>query len=45
MDLPNKKYKVILADPPWSYDNKNTGGGHGFRGVSEIPNNGFKGYL
>ena len=23
----NKKYKLILADPPWSYDNKNTGGG------------------
>lgn len=21
-DLPNKKYDVIYADPPWSYDNK-----------------------
>jgi len=24
--LPNKKYKCILADPPWSYENKKTGG-------------------
>ena len=24
--LPNKKYKVIVADPPWQYRNKNTGG-------------------
>lgn len=23
-----KKYKVIYADPPWSYRNKKTGGGH-----------------
>ena len=22
MDLPDKKYKLIYADPPWSYDNK-----------------------
>lgn len=26
MKLPNKKYKIIYADPPWSYDNKKTGG-------------------
>jgi len=26
MEFPNKKYKIIYADPPWSYDNKNTGG-------------------
>jgi len=26
MELPNKRYKLILADPPWEYDNKNTGG-------------------
>ncbi len=26
MKLPNKKYQVIYADPPWSYKNKNTGG-------------------
>ena len=25
MELPNKKYKLILADPPWSYDNLHTG--------------------
>lgn len=24
--FPDKKYKVILADPPWSYRNKKTGG-------------------
>lgn len=24
--FPNKKYRTILADPPWSYRNKNTGG-------------------
>lgn len=22
MELPNKKYKIIYADPPWSYDRK-----------------------
>lgn len=26
MKFPDKKYKMIYADPPWSYDNKNTGG-------------------
>ena len=26
MIFPNKRYKLILADPPWEYDNKNTGG-------------------
>ena len=26
MELPAKKYKCILADPPWSYDDKKTGG-------------------
>jgi len=26
MDFPIKKYKCILADPPWTYDNKRTGG-------------------
>ena len=26
MSLPNKKYAVIYADPPWSYRNKNAGG-------------------
>ena len=24
--IPNKKYKIIYADPPWSYRNKKTGG-------------------
>jgi N6-adenosine-specific RNA methylase IME4 len=24
--FPNKKYKVIYADPPWQFNNKNTGG-------------------
>jgi len=24
--FPDKQYKLILADPPWSYNNKNTGG-------------------
>ena len=27
MNLPNKKYKVIYADPPWSYNDKRGGGG------------------
>lgn len=26
MNLPNKKYNIIYADPPWSFSNKNTGG-------------------
>jgi N6-adenosine-specific RNA methylase IME4 len=26
MNLPNKKYSVIYADPPWQYANKKTGG-------------------
>ena|SRR5437899_1200323 len=26
MKLPNKRYKVIYADPPWEYKNKKTGG-------------------
>lgn len=26
MEFPNKKYQIILADPPWSYRNKKTGG-------------------
>jgi len=26
LKLPDKKYKCILADPPWEYDNKNTSG-------------------
>lgn len=26
MRLPNKKYRLIYADPPWSYDNVRTGG-------------------
>lgn len=25
IDFPNNKYKIILSDPPWEYDNKNTG--------------------
>lgn len=25
MVLPNKKYRMIYADPPWSYDNIRTG--------------------
>jgi N6-adenosine-specific RNA methylase IME4 len=25
MITPHKKYNVIYADPPWSYDNKKTG--------------------
>ena len=25
--MSNKKYNVIYADPPWSFKNKNTGGG------------------
>jgi len=24
--FPDKKYQIIYADPPWAYDNKNTGG-------------------
>ena len=27
-DFPQKKYKIIYADPPWQYDNKRTGGTH-----------------
>ncbi len=26
MKLPDKKYNIIYADPPWSFNNKNTGG-------------------
>lgn len=26
IDFPNKKYKIIYADPPWEYDDKLTGG-------------------
>ncbi len=26
IELPNKKYQVIYADPPWRYRNKRTGG-------------------
>jgi N6-adenosine-specific RNA methylase IME4 len=26
MNFPDKKYSVIVADPPWQYRNKNTGG-------------------
>ena len=26
MEFPNKRYKLILADPPWEYENKTTGG-------------------
>jgi N6-adenosine-specific RNA methylase IME4 len=26
MDLPDKKYNIIYADPPWKFNNKNTGG-------------------
>jgi len=26
MNLPNKIYKLVYADPPWSYDNVRTGG-------------------
>jgi N6-adenosine-specific RNA methylase IME4 len=26
LNLPDKKYKIIYADPPWSYRNKKTGG-------------------
>lgn len=25
-NIPDKKYNVIMADPPWQYSNKNTGG-------------------
>jgi len=25
MELPNKRYKLILADPPWKYENGHTG--------------------
>ena len=25
LEFPDKKYKCILADPPWSYNNKKTG--------------------
>lgn len=28
MEFPNKQYKCILADPPWQYDNKCTGGSY-----------------
>ena len=27
IEFPKNKYKIIYADPPWSYNNKNTGGG------------------
>jgi len=30
--FPDKKYKIIYADPPWSYENKKVGG-HGNAGV------------
>ncbi len=26
MSLPNKKYRLILADPAWKYNNVRTGG-------------------
>lgn len=26
MKFPNKKYNIIYADPPWSYDDKNCAG-------------------
>lgn len=28
IDFPNKKYKIIYADPPWSYNNKSLGGNY-----------------
>jgi len=27
IEFPNKKYKIIYADPPWSYNDKRDGGG------------------
>ena len=27
MELPNKRYKVIYADPPWEYDDKRNNAG------------------
>ena len=27
-EFTNKDYKILLVDPPWSYDNKKTGGTH-----------------
>lgn len=41
--LPDKKYKCILADPPWSYENKKIPGAHFgngdyAKGVNEIYN-------
>ena len=29
MDFPNKKYQVIYADPPWSYQDKALAGNRG----------------
>ena len=28
MNFPDKKYKVLVCDPPWAYKNKKTGGTH-----------------
>ena len=35
--LPNKKYKLILADPPWEYKNRKTGGSLKSGAVQKYP--------
>ena len=35
--FPNKSYQCIVADPPWSYENKNTGGSMKSGSVSKYP--------
>lgn len=37
VDLPNKKYNIIYADPPWSYHNKRTGGSMNSGSESKYP--------
>lgn len=35
--LPDKKYQIIYADPPWSFNNKNTGGSMTSGAASQYP--------
>jgi len=35
--FPGKQYKLILADPPWRYDNKNTGGSNNSGSCQKYP--------
>jgi N6-adenosine-specific RNA methylase IME4 len=37
MDFPTKKYHCIVADPPWQYDNKRTGGSMSSGAIQQYP--------